>query len=261
MSFNFHGPLIFDNSSGTPANPGAYLGFAQANLQSEDSSGPRIYAGTGDPNGVLTAPIGSMWIEDVTGGWYQNVNGAQLWDLVTGGGSGATNTIYDSGFISGPQATMDTGVLVIPTGTVHLRYMLLTRFNVVATYSNIIAGLNNDFTQANYISLRSLGDPAVGVLTAPKAVAAASSVIGSAPAFSAGPNLFGVLEGSVPFYAGAQLKQITGTSTDFRTLAGEEFVSTGAAGWNAAAVVSRIGFRDSAAGNFAANSRLIVYAQ
>jgi hypothetical protein len=65
----------------------------------------------------------------------------------------------------------------------------------------------------------------------------------------------------VPFFQGAQLKQMTGTSTDFRTLAGEEFVSTGAIGWNNAAVTTSIGFTDAGGGNFEIGSRLIVYSQ
>lgn len=261
MSFNFHGPLIFDNGVGTPASPGGYLGFGQTNLMSDDSSGPRIYSGLGDPDGILTAPIGSMWIETATGGWYQNVDGLTDWDLVTGGGSGVPNTIYDSGFIAAPVAAMTTGTLSYPAGSVNLNYLLLARLSDAATYQHILGRINGDAVAANYISLRSLGDPAVGVLTSPKDVNAASRILGSAPASTSTASKFGVLTGTIPFFQGAQLKQMTGTSTDFRSLAGEEFVSTGAIEWNNTAVVTSIGFTDAGGGNFEIGSRLIVYAQ
>lgn len=261
MSFNYRGPLIFDNGVGTPASPGGYLGFGQTNLLSDDSSGPRIYAGLGDPNGVLTAPIGSFWIETATGGWYQNTNGLTLWDLVTGGGSGVPNTVYDSGFIAAPAAAMTTGLLAYPAGSVNLNYLLLARVSTVATYANILGRINGDAVAANYTSLRSLGDPAVGVLTSPKDVNAASRIIGSAPGSTSTASKFAVITGCVPFFLGSQLKQMTGVSTDFRSLAGEEFVSTGAIEWNSAALVTSIGFTVTGGTNFEIGSRLIVYAQ
>lgn len=262
MANNIRGPFIFDNGVGTPASPGGYLGYGQTNpLFDADSSGPRIYAGLGNPNGVLTAPIGSMWIETATGGWYRNVNGLTGWVLMAGGGSGTPLTIYDSGFIAAPVAAMSTGLLTYDAGVVNLSYLLLTRLTDAATYQHILGRLNGDAVGANYISLRSLGDPAVGVLQSPKDVNAASRILGSAPAATSTANLFGVMTGTIPFFLGTQLKQMTGTSTDFRTLAGEEFVSTGAIGWNNAAAITSIGFTDAGGGNFDIGSRLIVYAQ
>lgn len=261
MSFNVRGPWIMDNGVGTPASPGAYFGFGQTNLMSSDSSGPRIYAGLGNPNGVTTAPIGSMWFETATGGWYRNVNGTTGWVLMVGGGSGTPTTIFDSGFIAAPTAAMNTGTLVYDAGVVNLSYLLLSRLSDVATYQRILGRLNGDSVAANYISLRSLGDPAVGVLTAPKDVNAASRIIGSAPASTSTAGKFGILTGWVPFFLGTQLKLMTGNSKDFRSLAGEEFPSDGAIEWNNTAAVTSMGFTDAGGGNFEIGSRLIVYAQ
>ena len=258
---NYRGPIILDNSTGTPGAPGAYYGFAQSNpLTQQNSTGARFYSGTGNPNGILTAPIGSLWINDVTGIWYQNTDGGTTW-VPFGTGSGSSTLIYDSGYLVAVSATMNTGALVIPAGAVNLSFKLLSRFDDAATYGHILGAINGDVVDADYISLQSLGDPAVGVLTSPISRIAGSRIIGSAPAATAGANRFGLLLGEVPFYNSAARKSMTARSSDFRTAAGEEFIATGAIERNSAAVVTSLGFTEEAAGNFIAGCRLMVYAQ
>jgi len=63
MSNNFDTPVLLDAGTGTPAAPASYFGFTRA-AGAAVSTGARIYHGTGDPNGVLTAPAGSIWLRD-----------------------------------------------------------------------------------------------------------------------------------------------------------------------------------------------------
>lgn len=61
MSNNFDTPVLLDTGTGTPAAPGDYVGFGRA-AGTAVSTGPRIYAGTGNPNTVLSAPPGSLYL-------------------------------------------------------------------------------------------------------------------------------------------------------------------------------------------------------
>lgn len=44
--------------------------------------GLRIYTGTGSPNGVITAPIGSLYINRTDGKVYYNSDAETTWALV-----------------------------------------------------------------------------------------------------------------------------------------------------------------------------------
>lgn len=48
-------------------------------IQMTSSSGPTITAGTGDPNGSITAPIGSIRLQTDTGALWQNTDGSTAW--------------------------------------------------------------------------------------------------------------------------------------------------------------------------------------
>jgi len=61
MSNNFDQPILLDTGTGTAAVPADYIGFTRA-AGAAISTGARIYHGTDDPNGVLTAPTGSLWL-------------------------------------------------------------------------------------------------------------------------------------------------------------------------------------------------------
>ncbi len=81
MSNNFDTPILIDAGVGSTATPGDYLGFGRA-AGASVSSGPRIYAGTGAPNGVVTAPIGSLWLRSDAGNLYINTNGGTAWSTI-----------------------------------------------------------------------------------------------------------------------------------------------------------------------------------
>lgn len=264
MSNNYRGPWICDNSSGTPAAPGGgYIGFGQTNLYGNDSSGPRIYAMTGNPNGVLSAPIGSFYMDDTSGAWYRNTNGATAWQLLTPG-SGTLAPwylLFDSGYLAAPAATVDSGVFVMPTATQHVVFKFVNRSSDAATYDHVNVTLNGDAVAANYQSTREPDDPAVGVLTAPLARLAASQIVGSCPAAgTATATKFGQLMGEIPFNSSTHLRQVITTSADHRAAAGEENIAETTVEWANGAVVTRIAFSLASGGNFVVGTRLMGYA-
>lgn len=85
MSNNFDTNVLIDNGVGTPAAPGAYFGLGRTGDQ---STGPRWYGGTGDPNGVLAAPAGSLYSSSDGGAMgvgtlFVNDDGLTSWVLAS----------------------------------------------------------------------------------------------------------------------------------------------------------------------------------
>lgn len=75
---NFDGTILLEEGLGSAASPAVgYIIFGNA------TTGPRIYAGTGAPDGVVTAPAGSLWIRTDTPNIYQNEAGSTGWSVVT----------------------------------------------------------------------------------------------------------------------------------------------------------------------------------
>lgn len=56
-------------------------------LEDAPAPGPRIFAGKGDPDGMLSAPRGSLWIDTDSGTMLVNMTGETTWQKVTGDGS------------------------------------------------------------------------------------------------------------------------------------------------------------------------------
>lgn len=71
--------VIISDALGTPGAPTGYFGFANALGTVVASTGPRVQAGTGNPNGTLTSPAGSLWLDVATGTTYRNLDGASAW--------------------------------------------------------------------------------------------------------------------------------------------------------------------------------------
>lgn len=55
------------------------------------TTGPIFTSGTGSPNGVVTATLGSLYLRTDTAEVYQNTDGVQAWSQVGGGGGGASS--------------------------------------------------------------------------------------------------------------------------------------------------------------------------
>lgn len=83
MSNNYDGPVILDDGISTtvPVSVTAYFGFGRT-ATGTVSTGPRIIAGTGTPNGLVTAPLGSLWLRSDAAGFFQNSDGGTTWGAV-----------------------------------------------------------------------------------------------------------------------------------------------------------------------------------
>lgn len=106
---------IITGTLGAPASPSPYFGFGTAGTGVQ-STGPRIYSGPGNPNGILTAPNGSLWIDSTSnfGVIYINTTGSSVWVVLSGGGSIAT-TIADPGDGAAIPVT-SSGILNLTVG-------------------------------------------------------------------------------------------------------------------------------------------------
>lgn len=78
---SFSQNVIISDAVGTAAAPGAYKGFANAGGTVVASTGPRQYALSDSPNGVLTAPAGSV-AQLSTGPLWINTTGAAVWTQI-----------------------------------------------------------------------------------------------------------------------------------------------------------------------------------
>ena len=93
MSNNFDTPILLDSGVGSIATPGDYLGFGRA-AGGSVSTGPRVYAGTGSPNGTVTAPASSLWLRTDSVQFWQNTDGATAWQqlgAISSGGLSPTS--------------------------------------------------------------------------------------------------------------------------------------------------------------------------
>lgn len=68
---------------------------ALTELRLNSGAGPTITAGAGDPNGAITAPIGSVRLQTDTNAVWQNTDGTTAWSAL-GAGSGGIPA-YDAG--------------------------------------------------------------------------------------------------------------------------------------------------------------------
>ena len=83
MSNNFDGPILLDD-------PASYLGYGRSGFSSSSTFARLHYAGA-DPNGVLSAPIGSLAMSPV--GTWQNTDGAFAWVLLSAGSGGTADEV------------------------------------------------------------------------------------------------------------------------------------------------------------------------
>ena len=58
-----------------------------------DIGSVRLYFGTGSPNGVITAPAGSLYISLTAGVLYNNTTSGTTWTILGSAGAGGTATV------------------------------------------------------------------------------------------------------------------------------------------------------------------------
>lgn len=153
MSNNFDTPVLLDAGISTPAVPGDYFGFGRA-AGGTVSTGPRIYAGAGNPSGTLVAPIGSLWLRNDGGDPLFNNDGTAL------GWHGLSFTDY---------AIEDDGAATITALDLQTQPVTGDTFGIGAnTYQFRIAGQNvtNDAFIAIAIAPGGVGDTQTNVVAA-----------------------------------------------------------------------------------------------
>lgn len=96
MSNNFDTNILLDNGLGSAAAPGAYIGFGR-NAGTAVSTGPRIYSLSDSPNGVLTAPRGSIALRTTIGSvqLWQNTDAGTTWQQMGSLSSGTVSLTDD----------------------------------------------------------------------------------------------------------------------------------------------------------------------
>lgn len=161
--------VLLTDGVGTTGAPGSYFGFGGASTATS-STGPRVQAGVGNPNGVVTSPIGSMWIDSSTGIRYRNTTGGTVW-LATG----SLATLFDSLLVA-PAATIATGVLA--TGFRGHLWVYMARSSTASDGDTVLMQVNADLTAANYQNVRYANG------TSAVAAVASTAAIGIIPAAS-----------------------------------------------------------------------------
>jgi hypothetical protein len=72
------------------------VGFgASSDPQVLEATGPQIFTVTGDPNGTVTAPQGSLAIQRDSAALWQNTDGSSTWTLAGGGSGGGTGSVVE----------------------------------------------------------------------------------------------------------------------------------------------------------------------
>lgn len=177
-------------------------------------------------------------------------------------GAGGLITLYDSGYLGGSQASIDTGAGGIAAGHFCLVALLYGRTDDAGqNQSNVNATFNNDAAGAySLVRLRAIGPSATAPAVA--VTAGATSVqLGVIPSASAAANLFGNAEFMIPAYDGtANYKSGNGTSGSVPAVAGgNQIQDRYAFTYASTAAISRLKIVSANGGNFVAGTRLVIY--
>ena len=230
---------------------------------------PQLLHGDGNPEGLLYAPQGSVYMRrDGTGAnnLYVKTTGVTIdtgWQaLASTAAISALVTLYDSGYLSAAAASLDSGGSGFSTAFNHLKVLLLARGDTSAVTTTLQLQFNGD-TGASYDT----GGVNHGATFNPPVLAtdaAATTSLGASctiPAANANASKAGIVQLDVPFYS-------NGTFHKIGLLDGGEIEDTSATNanqqtwntvqWRSTSAISRVK-ATLAAGNFAAGSRLIVY--
>ncbi len=111
-------PLTITRSTGKVnlGNVGATAGLELG------ASGPRIMSGSGSPEGVATAPVGSQWVDTSNGFIYRKSSGSGNTGWVNGGGGavggGTDQAFYENDQIITTSYTITSGKNALSAGTI-----------------------------------------------------------------------------------------------------------------------------------------------
>lgn len=171
-------------------------------------------------------------------------------------GGGGLTTIFDSGYLGGDVASIDTGAAGVTGSFFDLVILGYFRSSAAATSDNLLLTFNND-SGGNYemTRVRNANTTVAGT----SVVAQTSAIVGNCPAASAAANVFGPLRVDVPAYAGTtNFKTGVAASGSADTTAANAEVQLQVFLWASAAAVTRLKVATSV-GQIKAGSRLAVY--
>lgn len=171
-----------------------------------------------------------------------------------GSGGGGATIVYDSGYIAGAQASIDTGAGGIAGGHGTLTVIGFLRSSAAATSANITLTFNNDGTALYNVSRVQNVSATVGGAT----VALGTSLnIGDCPAASATANVFGAFWMSIPAYdSTANFKSGVALASFAQSPVGSSGNDAQAFSYQSLAAITRLAITNT--GNWVAGSRLII---
>ncbi|MFL5908948.1 MAG: hypothetical protein ACJ768_00030 [Gaiellaceae bacterium] len=226
---------------------------------------PQLLHGDGSPEGLVYASQGSLYMRRDAGnadGLYLKTSGITIstgWQAYTVASavSGLVQ-LYDSGYISAAQATFDTGAAGFSTSFTHLLVKLIGRGDTASNNVQSKMTFNGD-TGANYsqvdVSASSTTTTAEEYSGTSPSTTPQTSIFHPIPAASSLAAWFGLNQIVLPFYTGTFIKPYT-----IQKLGGPNlYAASGGGYWNSTTAINRIQIA-LATGNFAAGSRLMVYA-
>lgn len=226
---------------------------------------PQLLHGGGDPEGLVYAPQGSLYMRRDAGnasGLYVKTTGVTLstgWQAyaVAAAVSGFVQ-LYDSGYIAAAQATLDSGGSGFSTAFTHLRLLMLAHGDNPSSFISARLTFNGD-NGTNYDSTEILGG---GSATVGSGYATGVAYIdigaGAVNAASSAASYASIIDCTIPFYSGSSFyKTVTGTVMSPQDSTSSRNALVGGS-WHSTSSITRVTIAASL-GNFVTGSRLMVY--
>jgi hypothetical protein len=170
---------------------------------------------------------------------------------------GALATLYDSGALGSPAASIDTGAAGIAGGYNVLEVFALLRLDQAVANGTTLMRFNGDSSTSNYFRQR---------LTGANTTASAGINNGAAgidfnsPGSSSIAGSFGPMRCSIPFYAETTAhKSLEMTFGNGDTTDANKQAQVYVARWDQTTAISQISFHAPAGQNFIAGSHVIIY--
>lgn len=210
-------------------------------------------------SGVAAATYGdSTHVAQVAVGADGRVTSASSIAISGSGGAGGLIVLYDSGYLGGSAASIDTGAGGIASGHFCLHIIAYLRVDTAVGSDNVLATFNNDssalYDWARVQTISSaVSDGAASLGT--------SALLGNCPGTSAAAHIFGSLVVTIPAYDGTtNYKQGSAVAGVAEDVTGNSNVSAIGFCYQSASAISRMKIVPGTAGkNFVAGSRLVVY--
>ena len=193
----------------------------------------------------------------VTIGADGRVTGATSVAISGSSGAGGLIVLYDSGYLAGDAASIDTGAGGVAAGHFCLHVVVYARSAGAVTSDNIGLTINNDNT-ALYSANRLQNSNTT--VSGASVVAQTTALIGAVPGANATGSYFGTIVGDMPAYdATANNKSGLFVASAVDDTAAHCAIATIGVAYKATAAISRLKIASQAGSNLKAGSRMVVY--